>query len=55
MKTLEITEARGYALQEYSLTPAETAKAEKRIAAELQRARQRGELTQFTGDRNDFD
>ncbi len=44
-----------YALQEYGLTPAEAAKAEKRIAAEIQRARKRGELTRFSGDGHDFD
>jgi hypothetical protein len=43
-----------YALQEYGLTPAEMAKAEKRIAAEIDAARKRGEMTQFTGDGNDF-
>ena len=43
-----------YALQEYGLTPAEAAAAEKRIAAELKTARKRGELTPFTGSRNDF-
>lgn len=43
-----------YALQEYALTPAETIAAEKRIAAELKRARKRGELTRFTGSKNDF-
>ncbi len=43
-----------YALQEYGLTPAEMASAEKRIAAEIQRARKRGEMTRFTGDGNDF-
>ena len=44
-----------YALQEYGLTPAETAKAEKRIAAEIQKARKHGEMTRFTGNGNDFD
>ena len=43
-----------YALQEYGLTPAEAAAAEKRIAAELKTARKRGELTPFNGSRNDF-
>ena len=43
-----------YALQEYALTPAEMAAAEKRIGAELKSARKRGELTRFTGSKNDF-
>jgi len=43
-----------YALQEYGLTPAEMAKAEKRIGAEIQRERKRGEMTQFIGAANDF-
>ena len=43
-----------YALQEYGLTPAEMAAAEKRISAELKTARKRGELTRFTGTKNDF-
>jgi hypothetical protein len=43
-----------YALQEYGLTPAEMAAAEKRIRAEIKTARKRGEVTRFTGDKNDF-
>ena len=43
-----------YALQEYGLTPAEMAAAEKRIAAQLKAARKRGEVTAFTGNKNDF-
>ena len=43
-----------YALQEYGLTPGEMAAAEKRIGAELQTARKRGEVTPFSGNRNDF-
>ena len=43
-----------YALQEYGVTPEEMAAAEKRITAELKTARKRGELTPFTGSRNDF-
>jgi hypothetical protein len=43
-----------YALQEYALTPGEMAAAEKRIGAEPKTARKRGELTQFTGCKNDF-
>ena len=43
-----------YALQEYGLTPAEMARAEKRIRAEIKTARKRGELTRFTGGVDDF-
>jgi len=43
-----------YALQEYGLSPAEMAAAEGRIARELKSARARGEVTKFTGGKNDF-
>jgi len=43
-----------YALQEYGLTLKETAKAERRIRAEIEAARKRGEVTKFTGSLNDF-
>lgn len=43
-----------YALQEYGLTPAEMAKSERRIRAEIKTARARGEVTKFTGSVNDF-
>jgi antitoxin (DNA-binding transcriptional repressor) of toxin-antitoxin stability system len=43
-----------YALQEYGLTADEMAAAEKRIGAELKTARKRGEVTRFTGGKNDF-
>ena len=43
-----------YALQEYGLTPSEIAAAEKRIAAQLKAARKRGEVTAFSGNKNDF-
>lgn len=43
-----------YALQEYGLKPGEMAAAEKRISKELKSARQRGEVTRFTGSKNDF-
>ena len=43
-----------YALREYGLTPGEMAAAEKRIGAELETARKRGELTPFAGSKNDF-
>jgi hypothetical protein len=44
-----------YALQEYGLTDAEMATAEKRIAAKIKSSRARGEVTPFTGGNNDFD
>jgi len=43
-----------YALQEYALSPSEMAAAEKHIGVELKSARKRGELTRFTGRKNDF-
>lgn len=43
-----------YALQEYALTKEEMAAAEKRIGTELKSARARGEVTRFTGSKNDF-
>ena len=43
-----------YALQEYGLTPVEISATEKRISAELNTVRRRGELTKFTGGKNDF-
>jgi hypothetical protein len=43
-----------YALQEYGLTSEEMAASEKRIATELKAARKRGEVTRFTGSKNDF-
>jgi hypothetical protein len=43
-----------YALQEYGLTAKEMAAAEKRIHAELKTARKRGQLTPFTGHKDDF-
>ena len=43
-----------YALQEYGLTAVEMAAAEKRIGAEIKTARKRGEVTPFTGGKNDF-
>jgi hypothetical protein len=53
LRPVEVISA-DYALQEYGLTPGEMAAAEKRISAELKTARKRGELTPFTGSRNDF-
>jgi len=43
-----------YALQEYGLSQEEMAAAERRISAGLKAARARGELTRFTGGRDDF-
>jgi len=43
-----------YALQEYGLTAKEMEAAKKRISAELKTARMRGELTPFTGKKDDF-
>jgi hypothetical protein len=43
-----------YALQAYGLTPGEMAVAEKRISAEIKTARKRGEVTRFTGGKDDF-
>ena len=43
-----------YALQEYALTPDEMAAADKRINADLKAARKHGEVTRFTGSKNDF-
>ncbi len=44
-----------YVLQEYGLSSQEMAAAEKRIASDIKSARKRGEITQFTGGKNDFD
>ena len=54
LRPVEIHSA-DYALQEYGLTDRAMAVAEKRIAADIKSARTRGEVTQFTGDKNDFD
>jgi hypothetical protein len=43
-----------YALQEYGLTESEMAAAAKRIRADIKTARKRGEVTKFTGGKNDF-
>ena len=43
-----------YALQEYGLTTEEIAAAENRLSTELKTARQRRELTRFTGGKDDF-
>jgi hypothetical protein len=43
-----------YVLQEYGLTAAEMSKAEKRISKALKTARARGDVTKFTGSKDDF-
>jgi hypothetical protein len=43
-----------YALQEYGLSDGEMAAVGKKIAREIRSARARGEVTKFTGGRNDF-
>lgn len=43
-----------YALQEYGLSEDEMAAAEKQIARGIKSARAHGEVTKFTGGRNDF-
>ncbi|HEY3760310.1 MAG TPA: hypothetical protein VGN23_00985 [Verrucomicrobiae bacterium] len=43
-----------YALQEYRIAPTEMQKAERRIRAEIKAARARGEVTKFTGGKDDF-
>jgi len=53
LRPVEVVSA-DYALQEYGLTPGEMAAVEKRIRADLKTARKRGELTRFTGTKNDF-
>jgi len=43
-----------YALQEYGLSKDEIAAAEKKIGNNIKSARARGEVTRFTGGKNDF-
>ena len=43
-----------YALQEYGLSEHEMATAEKKIGNNIKSARARGEITRFTGGKNDF-
>ena len=43
-----------YALQEYGLTAEEMEKAGRRIHADIKAARARGEVTKFTGSKDDF-
>jgi len=53
LRPVEVTSA-DYALQEYALTPAEMAKAERRIGADIRKARKAGRMTKFTGGADDF-
>ena len=43
-----------YALQEYGLSEQEITSAEKRIGDDIKSARTRGQVTPFTGGKNDF-
>ena len=43
-----------YALQEYGLSGKEMVAAEKQIVKNIKTARARGEITKFTGSKNDF-
>jgi len=43
-----------YALQEYGLSSFDMAAVEKKIVATIDKARSRGEVTKFTGGKNDF-
>jgi hypothetical protein len=43
-----------YALQEYGLTESEMAAAAKRVSADTKAARKLGEVTKFTGGKDDF-
>ena len=53
VEPVEVTSA-DYALQEYALTPAEMAKAERRIGADIRKARRLGRMTKFTRGPDDF-
>jgi hypothetical protein len=44
-----------YALQEYGLSEHEMAAAEKKIGHNIKTARARGDVTRFSGSKNDFD
>jgi hypothetical protein len=43
-----------YALQEYGLSQSDMMVVEKKIGAIIEKARSRGEITKFTGGKNDF-
>ena len=53
LRPVEVTSA-DYALQEYGLTSREMEIAERRIASDLKASKSRGELTEFTGSKDDF-
>lgn len=53
LRPVEVISA-DYALQEYGLTPSEMAKAERRIGADIRKARRGGRMTRFTGGADDF-
>jgi hypothetical protein len=53
LRPVEVTSA-DYALQEYGLTDADMEKTERRISVDLKAAGTRGELSEFTGSKNDF-
>jgi len=53
LRPVEVISA-DYALQEYGLTAEEMKDVEKRISAEIKSARARGEVTRFTGSKDDF-
>ncbi len=53
LRPVEVTSA-DYALQEYGLTPAEVAAAERRARADVKKARKGRQMKRFTGDVDDF-
>ncbi len=53
LRPVEVTST-DYALQEYGLGPAEMARAQRRIGAEVRKARKRGDMRRFTGGADDF-
>ena len=53
LRPVEVTSA-DYALQEYGLTPAEMAKAERRITKDIRKERKRRQTKRFTGGADDF-
>ena len=53
LRPVEVTSA-DYALQEYGLTPAEMAKAERRITKDIRKERKHRRTKRFTGGADDF-
>ncbi len=43
-----------YALQEYGMSEQDMAAVEKKLGASIKAARARGDVSKFTGDKNDF-